>query len=677
MAVIISGVGRSGTTTIYQILGKGFINKYRHARCVYEPYLWDIPEVQNTAEVKGQPFSVEQVGLYNMNVHCNTPLFLSGTHRLHDHWLRKVFCPIPFSSDTAQENVMAKVIRGAGRLEAALTRYKNLKIIIITRNIIDTANSGLGLFSFFGDEFHPSDKMRFIDEINEKFFADIDIQTVKNELQWSVLWWHYMTEASFRTLEKYPGRVKLVPYEHYVKNKKKLMGEIFDFAGIDRAFIDQSLFNKGAGPTTSVSYLSRENIGILKDEMSWYFERLKTTVGLKFNPNRFYENLLKKYSERQFVESLLLSIPTNITAVQWRNRIRNDLINKEIKSQSASVSQPFCVTSAIAEFGSNDKSLRISRKKNVNNSKKEKIGVLVTCYNNADSIANTIYSILAQTRKVDLIYVADDCSTDNSFNIIKSIAKKYSNIQIIKREGNVGVSANRDLAIRSMDVDYMTTIDGDDLFYPDKIELELNALEGSKNKISFSDIVVISKNQSFLQNTAPYSGKNKKEILTMITSRTVPVPRDIMFPKSLFLRADGFDVGMSIYEDWAFKMRMVAVAAEGGFVHSGGKGTIYDRRKPGLSGRKPIEHAYGQLLALARNVDVLQNNHIPIEGGLLTVGKQLEGNMFKRMKTYIESMRKNNNYDSVYAALAKFWNEGIFKCDIQTQYEKIWQFTSI
>ncbi|RDH91983.1 MAG: hypothetical protein DIZ77_09665 [endosymbiont of Seepiophila jonesi] len=671
MSILISGIGRSGTTTIYQILGKAFIEKYKHARCVYEPYLWNIPEVEKTAIVKGQPFSVEQIGLFNVNVHCNTPLFLSGRHLLHDHWLRKVFGPIAPSSDVAPENVMAKVIRGAGRLEAALTRYKNLKVVIVTRNIIDTANSGLGLFSFYGDEFHPSDKTRFINEINDKFAANIDIKSIKTELQWSVLWWHYLTEASFRVFEKYPDRVKLVPYEKYNKNKNEIMGEIFDFAGIERTFIDQSLFTQGAGPITSVSYLSMEDIGCLKDEMDWYFNRLGATGGFKVYSDQFYQSQLTKYSKRAFVESLLLTEPTNLTSVQWRIRERND----RIKKLSVPVAQPFSVTSAIVEFGSNDKALAITRKQNI--SKKEKIGVLVTCFNNANSIADTIYSVLAQTCKPDIIYVADDCSVDGSINIIKSIAEKHKQIQLVERRRNVGVSANRDLAIRAMDVDYITTLDGDDLFYPEKVELELSILAGSMSKVAFSDVVVIGKEQGFLQEISPYSGKTKSQLLTMLASRSVPVPRDMLFPKELFIKANGFDVGMSIYEDWAFKMRLMTTASDCGWLHSGGKGTIYDRRQPGLSGKKPIEHAYGQLLALARNAEMLKEYPNALESGLSTVAKQLEGNMLKRMEAYITSIKNKDTLDSVYENLAVFWDNATFKGDVQHMFEQIWKFTTI
>ena len=59
MAILISGVGRSGTTAFYQAIGKGLLSQHPDGRCVYEPYLWHIPNAEQSAYVKDEPFTVE------------------------------------------------------------------------------------------------------------------------------------------------------------------------------------------------------------------------------------------------------------------------------------------------------------------------------------------------------------------------------------------------------------------------------------------------------------------------------------------------------------------------------------------------------------------------------------------------------------------------------------------
>lgn len=686
MALLISGIGRSGTTTLYQILGKGLLSKYGNARCVYEPYLWNIPEVECTAKVKGQPFNVGQLGLFNAYAHCNTPLFLSGRYELHDAWLNRVFRPINPGTSAAPNNVMAKIIRGSGRLEAALTMFNNLKVVLVTRNVVDTVNSGLGLFSFFGDEFHPSDKGRFVQEVNHIFNAEIDISTIENELQWSVLWWHYFTEASLRTCVNFPNRVMLVPYEKYLNNKLEVMKTIFEFAGIENSFIDHNLFEVGAGPQTKVSYLTTQNIEQMNDELVWYFKELIEISNFSINAFDFRRKLISKYTNRRFVNSLCLSEKTDLTAVQWRNKLLQKQMEYEVLANKHNNiekcnKKTYTGMRAMTEFGDNSDALMRCRMEKHAHSKTKRvsrsIGVLITCYNNQNTIAEAIYSVLSQSRKPDLVVIADDCSTDGSMIEINKIVARHKNIKVIQRSENVGVAANRDLAIRAMETDYITTLDGDDLFFPEKIELESNALGGAIDKVAFSNIAVLGAKDHFIQDTTPYTYKNKEEMLYMLTSRSAPVPRDMMFSKALFEKAEGFDVGLDIYEDWSFKMRLINISKNLGWVHSGGKGTLYNRRNPGLSGEKPINHAYGQLLALSRNSDMLQNYPKALIAGLKNCSNHLNGNIKDRFINFINQIDSSNSIENLVSRLSAFWAEGTFKNDTEYKYQHIRRLTSI
>ncbi len=681
MAILISGIGRSGTTTLYEIIGKALLAQHGGGRCVYEPYLWNIPEIESTADTHGQPFNVGQVGLFNMTVHCNTPLFLSNHHMLHDAWLKRVFGPAPAASQTAPDNVMAKVIRGAGRIEAALTRFENLKVIAVTRNVIDTVNSGLGLFTFYGDEFHPSDKHRFVNEVNSLFNANLDASKIKNEMEWSVLWWHYFTEASIRTYQKFPDRVMLVPYEKYIKDNSGIMKQIFKFCGIKDTHLDTKLFSNDAGPRTSVSYLDNRSIELMNDELEWYFTRLKNIDVYAQDSNQFRNALLQKYNKRKYVQSLLLTEKPDHTAVMWRIKLKNCLAHQgrvgNASGKEAAKQKIFTVAQAMSEFGANETALAEMRKKQFIKatppSKKPTLGVLITNFNNVSTIEESICSVLLQSKKPDLIVVADDCSTDGSQALLKKLAARHKNIQLVLRPENVGVAANRDLAIRDMNTDYITTLDGDDLFLPGKLELEYSTLDGSTDKVAFSNIALLNKTENSIMDTSAYSGKPTAAILQMLTSRSAPVPRDMMFPKSLFTIAEGFDVALNMYEDWAFKMRLM-LAAKGGWIWSGGIGTVYDRRNPGLSGKEPIFHAHGQMIALARNVRLLKAYPTAILAGLRTASSHLGKENKERMSRIITKYERKGDFDRLVVCLEALWNGAYVGEDVQKRRADINQF---
>jgi len=103
-------------------------------------------------------------------------------------------------------------------------------------------------------------------------------------------------------------------------------------------------------------------------------------------------------------------------------------------------------------------------------------------------LKKAISSVLEQSMRVNEIIITDDGSTDGSREIIRSFANQYSILRPIFREKNLGVAANRDLAVRVATSHLITTLDGDDYYFPNKIENEYLALEAGGD-VAFSNAV--------------------------------------------------------------------------------------------------------------------------------------------------------------------------------------------
>ena len=69
-------------------------------------------------------FTTSELNIEGIHVHCQTPLFLAGRNALHDAMVAPDIKPVPGQS---LGNVLVKMIRGCGRLEAMLTPYQTLK----------------------------------------------------------------------------------------------------------------------------------------------------------------------------------------------------------------------------------------------------------------------------------------------------------------------------------------------------------------------------------------------------------------------------------------------------------------------------------------------------------------------------------------------------------------------
>jgi glycosyltransferase involved in cell wall biosynthesis len=637
MKILISGIGRSGTTTIFNVLGNALLASDSKAETVYEPYLWNIREAYKTASVKGQPFDNNQLNVFGIYTHTHTPILLDNPTGLHDLWLKQNFEGLNRSGCSR----LVKVIRGAGRLEATIKRYPDIKIVLVSRNPVDTINSGLGLFTFFGDEFHPSDRKRFIREVNERWHTDYQFENIKTEMQWSALWWKYLTISSFETAMKYPKNIFVLPYEAYTKDKKSWMEKILNFVGIPTNFLNTDLLNLGAGPLTTVSRLENVEVELLGDHCLLYGSYLNKLLPKEFpNPKSIRNQQIIKYRKKEKKEPVVKIGASLFTAVNLR--INHQLFLDRKKNKLSENRTEIPLKELAKELLKEKKSSQLHAEK--------KISVIISSFNNETTIKDTIYSVLNQTMYVDEIIVSDDYSLDGTREIILDIAEKHKNVIPSFREYNVGVSANRDIAIRNSTGHLISTLDGDDLYAFDKIRMEYEVLKSHLFKgVAFSDIYLVSNNGSKLVETSQNSEVVPSELITCIAHRKFPVPRDMLFHKADYIRVGGFDLDISRYEDWSFKVKLANLISDNGelWLYSGCVGTIYDRRNPGLSNLSDVEHIKHQIIALMNVRHNLENKfgqiHSAIENLLMSkAGVILLGKLKLDMST-VASMLKNNN----------------------------------
>ena len=97
-------------------------------------------------------------------------------------------------------------------------------------------------------------------------------------------------------------------------------------------------------------------------------------------------------------------------------------------------------------------------------SKRPDITVIITVYNKADNLHKSIRSIQNQSLKNVEIIIVDDCSIDNSIDIIKEYQKDDPRIILLSHDSNEGIIKSRSDGIRKAKGKYITIIDADDLF---------------------------------------------------------------------------------------------------------------------------------------------------------------------------------------------------------------------
>ncbi len=105
------------------------------------------------------------------------------------------------------------------------------------------------------------------------------------------------------------------------------------------------------------------------------------------------------------------------------------------------------------------------------------ISVIMPAYNAAKTIDSAIGSVLKQTYKDFELIVIDDCSNDNTQELIKSYAESDDRIVLLQNEKNSGVSATRNYGISRAAGKWIAFLDSDDMWREDKLEKQLALLE--------------------------------------------------------------------------------------------------------------------------------------------------------------------------------------------------------
>lgn len=110
------------------------------------------------------------------------------------------------------------------------------------------------------------------------------------------------------------------------------------------------------------------------------------------------------------------------------------------------------------------------------------ISIITPVYNSEKYIGDTIQSVLVQTHTNWEMLIADDCSVDNTANVIQNFDD--SRIKYFKLAKNAGAAVARNEALEKAQGQYIAFLDADDMWKPEKLEKQLDFM--IKNSIGFS-----------------------------------------------------------------------------------------------------------------------------------------------------------------------------------------------
>lgn len=184
------------------------------------------------------------------------------------------------------------------------------------------------------------------------------------------------------------------------------------------------------------------------------------------------------------------------------------------------------------------------------------VSVIMPIYNASRFLREAIDSVLNQTYKDLELLLVDDCSTDDSFLIVKEYEIKDTRVRVFQNEKNKGVAETRNLGISHAIGKYIALLDSDDVWLENKIERQVCLLEEKKAHIAYCSYDFIDENSRRI--LSPFivpekTNYNMMCINCVISSSTI-------LTRSEVLEGHYFDASHYL-EDYVLWMELLAAGA--------------------------------------------------------------------------------------------------------------------
>lgn len=190
-----------------------------------------------------------------------------------------------------------------------------------------------------------------------------------------------------------------------------------------------------------------------------------------------------------------------------------------------------------------------------------KVSAIIATYNRANMLSDAIDSALKQTLQDFELIIVDDGSTDQTQEVVEN-CQKAGDIRYIYQQ-NQGRSAARNTGIKVAKGKYIAFLDDDDLWHPNKLEMQVESLENHPEVgliHTFTEVIDnqgrllreetqkrMEKYQEALKHGYTYEGMSELCIMWLSS---------VMVRRECFERVGLFDPNISGLEDWDLYLRI-------------------------------------------------------------------------------------------------------------------------
>ena len=183
-----------------------------------------------------------------------------------------------------------------------------------------------------------------------------------------------------------------------------------------------------------------------------------------------------------------------------------------------------------------------------------KISVIIPTFNRCDLLRQAVASVLGQTEQDSEILVVADGSIDATAAFMASFA--IAKVRYFRFPENRGGNAARNEGIRNATGEYLAFLDDDDLWEPNKLELQLKALAVSGADLCWTRVGLYRADGS-LRRFAYYPHPFSNQHRAIMNDNFIGGTSSVVVRRAPVLSAGCFDEALPALQDWDLYIRLL------------------------------------------------------------------------------------------------------------------------
>lgn len=187
------------------------------------------------------------------------------------------------------------------------------------------------------------------------------------------------------------------------------------------------------------------------------------------------------------------------------------------------------------------------------------VSVVMPVYNAERYLCSAVESILNQTYSNFEFIIIDDCSTDNSYELLNNFADRDSRIKLFRNEINLKLPKTLNFGLSQANGDYIARMDADDISHEDRLEKQVRFLNDHPDIHVCGTAINLINKEDVVIGKINYPEKSNEIEICMSLYGNVIVHPSVMMRKSIFIDRDVYylETYSNDAEDYELWIRML------------------------------------------------------------------------------------------------------------------------